>query len=730
MDKPLAGWPLAVWGTRFALVLFACAVALPATSCAGDNNGAANPMSLVEFLLVDEALQPTAPTGALSLPRNARLLMVFSELVNPATTTTQTIQVRHGPSLSTIPTGSYRVQGNSVVFDPTISAAGQPNPFGFLPVTQYQVVIPGFDEFDGDAVVENLDFDPNVTTFKTSFTTGDGFLRELVPPEVVRVYFIPARDELTRNVPGDGIMAIEFNEAIDPASLFLGGPAGPGVNTSIDVRFNDDPTNVVATVDGKNVPGRLTQTQDAKTVLFRPTFSFGDTKLVFTTSVLQGVRDLAGNLLVNPQSFGPYVCDGEGARFGKTIEEHFETNDDEDGPNDAKWGATQGTLEGADIASRPAYFYTYNFTDSGADSGRGEYAQFYEPLVGAAINAIFPGITPPTSQGRRTLCTFADTEIGPAGTVTGAAWGPDSNATRAATYPRVVLRCGFQADADMSLGPSFSGNYMSPPAVLYDGEYDVVQNSNVGNPIGQPQTLHQGPYPVAGPGTVCWPAGGLPNNNYNRPLFDFTGWYDWPEFTAFFDWDPGDPLVAGDRVFLFDTSVAEGDTWQFVRGWYAVDMPCSTTALVGQPFRNSLTTFENDAAIAGYPTTTLVDASFTITRKVSTAQSLFYLPTGDVLGTAMGGDTYGTDTDYLEPQISPTVQAGGAEVFLEFQGAMAIVDRSTVNTLFPDTGWTVDIHDCDGFPYIRWRATLTSNLVSMQTAKLNAVILPMLDVNP
>ena len=48
-----------------------------------------------------------------------------------------------------------------------------------------------------------------------------------------------------------------------------------------------------------------------------------------------------------------------------------------------------------------------------------------------------------------------------------------------------------------------------------------------------------------------------PTGTYNAPLWDFTGYQSWPAFTTFFEWDPGDASIPGDRVFLFDASVAE-----------------------------------------------------------------------------------------------------------------------------------------------------------------------------
>ena len=147
------------------------------TSCGGGSGYAAKDMVLVEFLFVDRALVPTAPTGTENLPRNAQILMVFSELVDPGSVNDQTIQIRYGPTGQSVPKGSFSIDGNTVRFDPTVTAQGQPNPFGFEPVTQYLVDIPNFEE--QPAVVSNLDADPNLVTFFTTFVTSDGFLREL-----------------------------------------------------------------------------------------------------------------------------------------------------------------------------------------------------------------------------------------------------------------------------------------------------------------------------------------------------------------------------------------------------------------------------------------------------------------------------------------------------------------------------------------------------------------------
>ena len=141
--------------TAFLALLFLCATT---TSCGGSGGAKAQDMRLLEFLLVDRALQPVSPTETTSLPRNAQLLLVFSELVNPDSINFQTVQIRFGPNLQSRPVGSFSVTGNTVRFDPTITSDGQPNPFGFGSVVQYQVLVPGFGS--APDVLENADFDP------------------------------------------------------------------------------------------------------------------------------------------------------------------------------------------------------------------------------------------------------------------------------------------------------------------------------------------------------------------------------------------------------------------------------------------------------------------------------------------------------------------------------------------------------------------------------------------
>ncbi len=128
---------------------------------------------------------------------------------------------------------------------------------------------------------------------------------------------------------------------------------------------------------------------------------------------------------------------------------------------------------------------------------------------------------PPRADG--CMWSFADTEMGPsAAPITAAAWGPDCNATFAAIYPSVFLRCGYKKSASLSLAPSFSGQLRrATRRSSTTGNYQVPQQANVGNTVDRgrrPRRLHPEP--------------GLHDRRpVELPLWDYTGFQAWPDFT-------------------------------------------------------------------------------------------------------------------------------------------------------------------------------------------------------
>jgi len=717
-------------GPAMALVTL-LALSCFATSCGG-GGVAAKPMILLQLQFLDRSLTPTAPTGTTSLPRNSIIGLVFSELVDPSSVHNQTLQIRFGPTFQSVPDGSFQVNGNQVLFDPTVTSQGQPNPPGFQPVTQYILDIPGVGE--QSSVVENLDNDPNLSTFFTQFTTSDGWLRELTPPQIQQIIWAPGVDPLTGNVPGNGLMGLVFDEAMDPSS-FVQGRATAGGN--VDVRYVDD--SGTAGVNSQNgvadneIDGSFTPSPDWKTFWFKPLFSFGQQKLIFTVSVFQGLTDLSGNLLVNPASFGPFTNDGKGIATGKTIKETFIDTTNQDGPaSDADWGTTEeGFLLGLPVTSRKVYVYSYTEADNGTDSGRGQYAPLSAPLIGKDINQFVANVTPPSADGRRVMWSFGASTMGAKGSITAVAWGPDSNATFAAFYSNVKLRVGFQKSDNRTLSPSFSGNYDGQPAVVYDGDYQVQQAANVGDTPGQPAIPHMGGYQMN--------FGCNTNGDWNLPLFSATGWYDWPALTTFFEWDPQGSPVTSKKVMLFDASVVEGDSFQQVRGWFGVTFPCSGVLIGGLPLTRMYATYEEDVPnpasnfVAGIqnPEQSVSDTCFTLTRRVSVGQSKFFAE-------GAGDDTtFGDLTDYLPALIEPSVQSGGAAVEVEYQGADAfdtdpqgnqLVNQAADFTADDTTGaptWVTDINKADGMKNIRFRIRLISNLISLATARVGKIVIPM-----
>src|SRR5207253_1527967 len=105
----------------------------------------------------------------------------------------------------------------------------------------------------------------------------------------------------------------------------------------------------------------------------------------------------------------------------------------------------------------------------------------------------------------------------------------------------------------------------------------------------------------------------------------------------------------------------------------------------GFPLRRMYATYEEDVpnpqsngATIANPEPSLTDTAFTLVKRVSVAQSLFYTPDNpgvdglSYAGPQSSARTFATKSDYLSPVLVPSVQAGGATVLVEFQGATAL----------------------------------------------------------
>jgi hypothetical protein len=183
-----------------------------------------------------------------------------------------------------------------------------------------------------------------------------------------------------------------------------------------------------------------------------------------------------------------------------------------------------------------------------------------------------------------------------------------------------------------------------------------------------------------------------------------------------------------------------------MRGWYAI-YGGGAGLIGGYPARRLYAEAEGTTAnpqtnLAAFPAAiinpepSLTDTAFTLTRRVSVAQTQFYTPPAtDPAGNAYPlprstQNTFGVKSNYLPAQLTPAIQAGGAQIVMEFQAAMGLElnSRVNINQILPFTPFTTDINDCDTFPYVRWRMTLISNLVSNKTARIASVVLPIIQL--
>lgn len=710
-----------------ALGLLLVAFGLAGTSCGSATNPLPAELSVVDMAFVFPNDAPLDPTLEI-IPRNTWIRIEFSKPVDAATLTRQTIRARWGATLTNEAFGTLRPDGNVVRFDPTIGADGSPNPFGFPRNVNASIEVRAFDE--ASSVVHSVDGDPVVLGMTKTFAISDEFLHESDPPSVLGVRFIPERDPTTGDVPSSSTLLVDFDEVMDFASLV------PGRDTlephvTFDVRYTITALNNANGVAGRVIPGQTALSRDARSVEFRPVFGFGPRPFEFEVRVTSGMTDLAGNSLSNPQVLGQFRCDGESVDLGTVLTEDFRNVADRDlGPTDADWGLSEnGVCTGNSLTSRDVFIVGSEFTDSNNLSGRGTYVASFEPLIGTDLDQLIPGLTPQAVLGRRIMYSFSDQEIGPGGTITALAWGPDSNATFLATYPLVTISAAHRGQAFQQLVPTFANNHNEPLTVLYSGVYAVPQRANIGNTPGLPRTPHQPGYGSA----ANAPCNGA--NNWNQPLFDWTGFQPWPQLVTFFDWDPGLP-GPNDEGLVLDFDVRAGTTFQTIRSWFGDSMPCSGLIL-GFPQRRlrsvSGGTFANPitAAPVVNPEPSVHDMQITISRIKSLAQSRFYTPLTD-LNQAAGGRTFGADSDYQDA-IIPTDLMGNAKLEIEYQGATALdpldLDGETPDLTQPITPWTADVNVCDGFPYIRWRLRLIGDLASGDVGAVPSVQIPVRDAS-
>ena len=470
--------------------------------------------------------------------------------------------------------------------------------------------------------------------------------------------FLPLQNP-DRRVRQDSLLILVFDEPIDPASV------DPG--TTVIVR-NETLTQQFGTEI--LVPGTASYDASATRWTFESSFGFGQGPYDMSVTLRPGVEDLAGNPLGNPTVADFRTSLDLNVPNSNIITEPFTRTtkwDRNATPANlrADWdGSRNGWLLGGAITT---VVVPIRLLPSQPGLGGGSRTRINSPLTDI-------------SPGSHTQCLYMQEEVGEAGTIASAGWGPDSDALFAATHDRIILKFGqFSAE---NLTSTYVDNFnIGAPVRVYDGPYSIPQKANISEPNENPVDLTDD----------FWP---------------------WPTFSAYFEYDGVNNLV-------FDMDVVEGTNFQIHRVYYGLSF--SNPAISTIPNRRLYGPFGAEEGPPptfqppGNPEPTVYDMEFTKRRRITIAQSFWY-------------NSFVNNANYGTPILSPPTQPGGATFVLEWDGAkgmphplnpgLIVVDEST------STGFVENIDILDGYRFIRFRFTLIANLISDTVPEINSLTIP------
>lgn len=650
--------------------------------------------------------------GESSVPRNRPVRMTFNAPVRPESVHDQSVLVRTGGNFRTRPEGSFLISGNIVEFDPTVTETGGANASGFEAGNQILVEVPL--KGVGDTRPDNLflqNIEGNPIGFASgdneiAFVTGSGWVDPTPgPPGVLGVEFTPSPNAVGQVTP-DAAVTVVFSEPIDPSSVLLGVNMFLTNNTDTSSLYQQD------------IPSAMFFDGSLTRFTFVPVFGFGqgpfniavnfidpDAPETFQPSALP--KDLGGKPVQNftflrtfDTQFDPSL------KNTGLLRETFTTFTMRDAPNTtASWGddptfpfslvspVVTTRIQNVDLR-RIVQFggsTVINNPDTTPISsppqprtgtfGEEDFCPSQDPLVGTdSIITGFPP-PPPSSMGRRQQNLYRNAELGGPGSVIRVAWGPDSDATFAATYPGFSMRLGHKkANTSLAIGPlSAQFDVDGSVTVVKETTYSVPQRKNHGE--------------------------GLVNADY----------LDWPKMDTFFEFNGRDDLIV-------DVEAKEGNTYQQFRMFQALSLGfvggvcscfnfagCAVNNSIG--FRQGVSVWGGDALIPPndpvlglfnpYPGLHVMQFEFAMLR--SDAQSKYY-------------DTGEVDPDYLAPIVSPVVQGGGATVAWTWSGSK--------DGIAEDVPFTPDINDVDGNRYLRFHAILRSNYFTKARARVALLEIP------
>jgi hypothetical protein len=301
-----------VRGGLLTVTLLAAGAVLPACGGGGGGSGGGKnneDLAVVEFALVDQVGRPTGAQDSTNAYRNNRLIFTFSEKVDPTTVDDRTIQIGipSGTNLFLTAQGRFTTDGNQVLFDPTVTNTNAPNPFGFEANSVYSVTVKGLPEAK---TIQSVRGKPVLSPYTTNFTTTDLYLPDLDQPRVLSIE--PPADAV--DVESSADIVVDFSEAMLPET------------------FDPEVSFRVINLDrgGRDVFGQYRFSDDAKTVVFRPTFGFGRGPYRIQVNLTVDLTDLAGNPIANPQQWVFTTIFDPTAINEGLVEEYFDDNVFED----------------------------------------------------------------------------------------------------------------------------------------------------------------------------------------------------------------------------------------------------------------------------------------------------------------------------------------------------------------------------------------------------------------
>jgi len=440
-------------------------MALSLASCgAGDNETpASNDPKEIALVRIEPA------DGESSVPRNRVVRLFFNTLVLPGSVTDQSLQVRTGGTFQTRPEGSFLVNGEIVEFDPRVTVAGGPNAAGFPAGAQIQIVVPLFTEGSNEPQINFIqNVEGNAIRAASGdntivFTTGAGWDDAVPgPPGALRLDFTPGPNTVGQVRP-DAAVTLVMDEPLDPSSVLLGRNVFLTNNTDTSPFYKQGVPSITF------ADGSLTR------FTFQPAFGFGQGPFNILLNFIDPLNpgdfdpvdlptDLGGNQIIN--------FTFSALNTGLIIENFTNVLKRDPGPTDALWGddvdvpfalvaqVITSRVQDIDVLTIVNVTGTGTAIAMGVDGaglsrsrqqfgglanlnaiGNEDYCPTVNPLVGPDFPITGVG-QPPTVDGRRRLNLYRAIELGGNGTIIRAAWGPDSDAILAATYPFTTMRIG------------------------------------------------------------------------------------------------------------------------------------------------------------------------------------------------------------------------------------------------------------------------------------------------